>query len=105
MDETVEREIKAKFSDDPKAKDHSKFIAVSDQILFMLKLQENSDIWQIYCIRQPQTKNKKTDSKYKPFHIFGAFLHEQNDWLFDLMKSDLLFPIVDYNSDKNDKHL
>ncbi|RNA40457.1 hypothetical protein BpHYR1_013677 [Brachionus plicatilis] len=22
---------------------------------FMLKLQENSDIWQIYCIRQPKT--------------------------------------------------
>ncbi|RNA18832.1 hypothetical protein BpHYR1_023902 [Brachionus plicatilis] len=32
-----------------------KFLILKEK--FMLKLQENSDIWQIYCIRQLKTAN------------------------------------------------
>ncbi|RNA26180.1 hypothetical protein BpHYR1_025252 [Brachionus plicatilis] len=32
------------------------------EVKFMLKLQQSSDIWQIYCIRQ--SKNNKGAAKY-----------------------------------------
>ncbi|RNA26534.1 hypothetical protein BpHYR1_048268 [Brachionus plicatilis] len=42
---------------------------------FMLKLQQNSDIWQIYCIRQPKKDDYnhidplKTKCKYGQFKL------------------------------------
>ncbi|RNA15605.1 hypothetical protein BpHYR1_015878 [Brachionus plicatilis] len=44
-------------------KDFNFFFKKKVQKKFMLKLQKNSDIWQIYCIRQP--KIQKIKAKYK----------------------------------------
>ncbi|RNA39299.1 hypothetical protein BpHYR1_005084 [Brachionus plicatilis] len=36
---------------------------------FLLKLQENSDIWQIYCIRQP--KKREASRKLKDLAVLS----------------------------------
>ncbi|RNA05239.1 hypothetical protein BpHYR1_037428 [Brachionus plicatilis] len=61
---------------------------------FMLKLQENSEIFQIYCIRQPKKAISKLEEYLKMRFIFLAKdfnWHDSNNSWHDKLK---LFVIV-----------